>query len=165
MCVLSCFSRVWLFVTPWTVAHQAPLSMGFSRQQYWSVLPFHPPGIFPTQGLNPCLLHLLHCQADSLPLNHSGSPLLAISGSKVYFIFIMFVEVPTSENVLHGFSHVWASSYKIVLGNIQNSKFSCLFDRLCWLSIPFRSWNTYLFFFFNTHHHFGSFFSLGMWGT
>ena len=103
----------------------------FSRQQYWSVLPFHPPGIFPTQGLNPCLLHLLHCQADSLPLNHSGSPLLAISGSKVYFIFIMFVEVPTSENVLHGFSHVWASSYKIVLGNIQNSKFSCLFDRLC----------------------------------
>ena len=38
MCVLSCFSRVRLFVTPWTVAHQAPLSMGFSRQKYWSGL-------------------------------------------------------------------------------------------------------------------------------
>ena len=40
MCVLSCFSHVWLFETPWTVAHQAPLSMEFSRQEYWSGLPF-----------------------------------------------------------------------------------------------------------------------------
>ena len=37
-------SRVWLFVTPWTVAHQAPLSLGFSTQEYWSGLPFPPPG-------------------------------------------------------------------------------------------------------------------------
>ena len=36
LCVLSCFSRVWLFETLWTVASQAPLSMGFSRQEYWS---------------------------------------------------------------------------------------------------------------------------------
>ena len=39
--------------TPWTVARQAPLSMGFSRQEYWSELPFPSPGTFPTQGLNP----------------------------------------------------------------------------------------------------------------
>ena len=38
-CVLSCFSCVWLFVTLWTIAHRAPLSMGFSRQEYWSGLP------------------------------------------------------------------------------------------------------------------------------
>ena len=44
MCVLSCFSHVQLFATLWTVAHQAPLSMGFSRQVYWSGLPFSPPG-------------------------------------------------------------------------------------------------------------------------
>ena len=37
--LLSCFSHFWLFVTPWTVAHQALLSMGFSRQEYWSGLP------------------------------------------------------------------------------------------------------------------------------
>ena len=49
-------------VTLWTVAHQAPLSMEFSRQEYWSGLPFPPPGIFPTQGSNPCLLHLLRCR-------------------------------------------------------------------------------------------------------
>ena len=57
----------WLFATPWTVAHQAPLSMEFSRQEYWSVLPFPSPGIFPNQGLNPCLLCLLHWQVSSLP--------------------------------------------------------------------------------------------------
>ena len=39
--VLSCFTYVWLFVTPWTVAHQASLSMGFSRQEYWSGLGCH----------------------------------------------------------------------------------------------------------------------------
>ena len=42
--VLNCCSRVRLFATPWTVAHQAPLSMGFSRQEYWSALPLPPPG-------------------------------------------------------------------------------------------------------------------------
>ena len=42
--------------TPWTVAHQTPLSMGLPRQEYWSGLPFLPWGIFPVQGLNPHLL-------------------------------------------------------------------------------------------------------------
>ena len=44
-------------MTPWTVAHQTLLSMEFSRQEYWSRLPFPSQGIFPTQGLNPGLLH------------------------------------------------------------------------------------------------------------
>ena len=44
---------------------QAPLSMGFSRQEYWSGLPCSPQGIFLTQGLNPCFLCLLHWQAGS----------------------------------------------------------------------------------------------------
>ena len=47
MCMLSSFSCVWLFVTLWTVAGQAPLSMGFSRQEYWSGLPRPPPGDLP----------------------------------------------------------------------------------------------------------------------
>ena len=47
MCVLSCFICVQLFATPWTVAHQAPLSMGLSRQEYWSVLPCPPPEDLP----------------------------------------------------------------------------------------------------------------------
>ena len=43
--------------TPWTVPCQAPLSMGFSRQEYWCGLPFPSPGDLPDQELNPCLLH------------------------------------------------------------------------------------------------------------
>ena len=51
--VLSCFSCVQLFATPWTVAHQAPLSMGFSRQEYWSGLPCSPAGVLPYPRIEP----------------------------------------------------------------------------------------------------------------
>ena len=70
MCVLD-FSHSQLFVTPWTVAHQGPLSMGFSRLEYWSELSC-PQGIFPTQGSNLHFLCFLHCQMSSLPLAPSG---------------------------------------------------------------------------------------------
>ena len=49
--VISCFSRVRLFVTPWTVAHQAPLSIEFSMQEYWSGLPFPSPRDLPYPGI------------------------------------------------------------------------------------------------------------------
>ena len=51
MCVLSCFSHVQLFATLWTIAHQTPLSMGFSRQEYWSRLPCPPLGYLPNLGI------------------------------------------------------------------------------------------------------------------
>ena len=54
--VVSHFSRVRLSVTPWTVAHQAPLSMGFSRQKYWSELPCLPPGDLPDPRIKPAPL-------------------------------------------------------------------------------------------------------------
>ena len=62
---LNCCLVADSFSTPWTIARQAPLSIGSLRQEYWSGLPFPSPGIFPTQGLNPCLWHW---QADSLLL-------------------------------------------------------------------------------------------------
>ena len=49
--VLSCFSCVQLFATLWTAAHQAPLSIGFSRQEYWSGFPFSSPGDLPDPGI------------------------------------------------------------------------------------------------------------------
>ena len=58
-------SHVRPFETPWTAAHQAPLSMGFSGQEYYHFLL---QGMFPTQGSNPCLLCLLQRQAGSLSL-------------------------------------------------------------------------------------------------
>ena len=51
--LLSRFSHVWLCATPWTVGHQAPLSMGFSRQGYWSGVPSPPPGDLPDPGIEP----------------------------------------------------------------------------------------------------------------
>ena len=55
-CLLSCFNHAWLFVTPWTIAYQAPLSMGFSRQEYWSGLPCPPPGDLSDPGIKPSSL-------------------------------------------------------------------------------------------------------------
>ena len=51
--MISHFSCVQHFVTPWTVAHQAPLFMGFSRQEYWSGLPFSTPGKLPDPRIEP----------------------------------------------------------------------------------------------------------------
>ena len=62
--------------TPWTVARQAPLSMGFPRQEYWSGLPFPSPGDLPDPGIkhaSPALQVVPTLQADSLPLSHQGS--------------------------------------------------------------------------------------------
>ena len=67
-CMLSRFSRVRLYVTPWTEAHQAPLSTEFSRQEYWNGLPFpspSPPADLPDPGMEPGSPEL---QADSLPI-------------------------------------------------------------------------------------------------
>ena len=80
-CVLSRFSRVRLFVTPCTVAHQAPLSMGFSRQEYWSGLHALLQGIFPAQGSNPSLMSLAW-QAGSLPWVPLGKPIILITGHR-----------------------------------------------------------------------------------
>ena len=60
--VLSCFRRVWLSATSWTVALKAPLFMGFSRQEYWSGLPCPSPGDLPEPWIQPGLLCLLHCR-------------------------------------------------------------------------------------------------------
>ena len=55
-CMLSLFSRVQLFVILWTVAYQDPLSMGFSRQEYWNRLPCPPSGDLPDPGIEPVSL-------------------------------------------------------------------------------------------------------------
>ena len=65
-------SHVWLFVTPWSVAHQPPLSMKFSRQVFWSELPFPSARGRPPQGTSPHLLHLLYQQEDFFPVEQPG---------------------------------------------------------------------------------------------
>ena len=71
--VVESLSRVWLFAIPWIVARQAPLSMGFPRQENWSGFPFPAPGGLLDLGVEPHISwHLLHGQAVSLPPSHQG---------------------------------------------------------------------------------------------
>ena len=70
---LKLFSHVWLSVTPWMVAHQYPVSLGFSRQEYWSRLPFSSPGALPDSNLG-----LTHYRQFLYRLTHWRSPLLTL---------------------------------------------------------------------------------------
>ena len=69
--MVSLLSKCPALATPWTVAHQAPLSVGFSRQEYWSHLPFPSPGYLPNPGIEPRSPAL---QADSSLTELSGKP-------------------------------------------------------------------------------------------
>ena len=93
LCCAQSLSRVQLFTTPWVVAHQAPLSMELSKQEYWSKLPFPSPGDLPNPGIecgSPSL------QADSLPFEppgkcHLRSPLPSLMvpiSSSIYLVSI-----------------------------------------------------------------------------
>ena len=97
-------SRVWLFVTPWTVAHQAPLAMGFSRQEYWSGLPCPSPGDLSEPGIKMSLLCLLCWQVHSLPLCHLGSHLGLLNARHSILSFILYYLI-----IL--LTHVWPSHF------------------------------------------------------
>ena len=83
-CVLSYFSRVQLFATPWTIACQAPLSMGFSRQEYWRGLPFPSWGDLPSLGIQPESPVAPALQMDSLLLSHEESPIQVLRHLQIY---------------------------------------------------------------------------------
>ena len=86
-------SRVRLFATPWTVAYQALPSIRFSRQEYWSGLPFHSPGDLPDPGIEPRSPAL---QADTLPPEPRGKP-----EYQVVNLMIKFGEFMTAKQA-HG---------------------------------------------------------------
>ena len=98
-CAVLCLVRqsCWLFVTPWTVARQAPLSMGFSRQEYWSGLPCPPPGDLPNPAIE---LRSSELQADSLPPEPPGKPKNTGVGSPSLFQGI-FLTQELNRGLLH----------------------------------------------------------------
>ena len=81
MCAQSLQSAASDFVTPWTVVHHAPLSMGFSRQECWRGLPCPPPGDLPDAGIKPMSPAPPALQEDSLLLSHWGGPYRRDAGS------------------------------------------------------------------------------------
>ena len=78
--IVQSLGHVQSFATPWTVAHQAPLSMGFSRQEYWTGLPCPLPGDLPKQGIE---LRSPILQAGSLPSEPPGKPSVILVGGKL----------------------------------------------------------------------------------
>ena len=106
-------SRVWLFAILWTVAYQTPPSMGFSRQEYWSGLPFPSPGDLPNPGIEPGSPAL---QADTLTSEPPGKPWLLL----LYYIIgtLLFSWV----------SPVILKMPLFIFQDLIQGNFSCLLD-------------------------------------
>ena len=98
-CMFSCYGLVWLFATLWTAAHQAPLSMGLSPQEFYRGLPFLPPKDLANPRIKLVSPVSRSLQADSFPLSHWGTPLTRyeIPFLKVYLNYFIFpsIIVPT----------------------------------------------------------------------
>ena len=107
LCCVESLSCVWLFVTLWTVVHQAPLPMGFSRQEYWSELPCPPPGDLSNPGTEPRSLTL---QVDSLLSEPRGKPKNTGLGS-LSLLQGNFLTQELNRGLLHwgGFFTSWAT--------------------------------------------------------
>ena len=107
-CVLSYFSHVLLFVTPLTVAGQAPLSMGFSRQEYWSGLPCPLPGYLPNPGIKPESSKSPALQTNSLLLSHWWSSIFHPM-PPLMIIWVMWcycIPCPPNEDDIYAFKYV-----------------------------------------------------------
>ena len=103
MCSAWSLSRVRLFATPWTVALQAPLSMGFSRQEYWSGLPCLPPGDLPNPGIEPRSPVL---QVDSLLSELPGKPIceyISLYMCVCVCVHLIFLSRVLKRNLKHDF--------------------------------------------------------------
>ena len=105
-------------MTPGTVAHQAPLSMGFSRQEYWSGLPFRPPGDLPDPGIQPASPAL---QADSLPSEPPGTKAFTLHS------FVPLFPESTSHLFLREAAWVEKRTLTFELGQLSLLAFSLLF--------------------------------------
>ena len=89
MCGLSRFSNVPLFTTPWTVACQAPLSMDFFQQEYWSGLPCPSSGDLPNPGIEPTSPASPELQVNSLLPNHQRTPMFSVKECLLWYFHVL----------------------------------------------------------------------------
>ena len=119
-----------LFATLWAIAQQAPLPMGFSRQEYWSGLPFSSPGGLPDPGIKP---RSLAFQADSLPAEPPSKPPF----SRIYYLKNL-CSVGLLEVLFHGCFHLNFTTNEVEYIFPYNSSYSCFF--FCELSGNLTFW-------------------------
>ena len=105
VCVLSCFSHVQLFATPWTVAHQARLSMGFSRQEYWSGFPCPPPGDLPDLWTEPVSLMIPALAGKLFTTSATWEVYISIYRHTSEILWVWF-QTTTIKQLLHTVSHM-----------------------------------------------------------
>ena len=169
MCASSVTSVMSDSVTLWTVAHQAPLSMGFSRQEYWSGLPSPPSGHLPNPGIKPTSPAAPALQVDCLPLSHPGSPMtgrlgfksrhpssdpppcfmkMEIRNVKLYRMYTpsvcvyIYIHFSSFCPVLHGFKAITKRNLHFYAYHFQNPQFisRCWTDSICdVLTVSLRS--------------------------
>ena len=126
MCVLS---RVSLFVIPWTVALLC--LWNFLGKDTGTVCHFLLQEIFPTQGLNPCLLHVLDWQVDSSPLCHLGSRIVKIKFKQCCLKYISFMHLGRKSpnvwftSILYTLSPCYILSPKLVVQSVKPGVTSC----------------------------------------
>ena len=150
-CMLGCFCHVGLFTTPWTIAHQAPLSRGFSRQEYWRGLPYPPPGDLPDPGIEPTSLRSPALADGFFITNAIWEALTKLftfcqTQLKDFCSFVAFHRIyflPKIPLFLSTFS------YRFSTFIIQHSDFFCeclwLFQTdLFWLILSIFNWNSAL---------------------
>ena len=138
-CVLSHFSRVWLFATAWTEALQAPLSMGFSRQEHWSELPCPPQGIFLTQELNACLSGLLHWQVVSLPLAPPRKPCYVVAVQSLSHVWLLVTPWTVAHQVFLSLTTFQSLLKLISIESVMPSNYLILCQPLLLLPSTFPS--------------------------
>ena len=136
VCVCTCvLSRVWLFVTPWTVACHDPLSMEFSRQGYWSELPCPSPGELPDPGIEPVSL-----MSRALAGGFFITSITWEALTKILFVFLKLISLS-----------VWITMLRIFASTFQSHTLSIK----CSLQIPIRFLFCFFFhqIFFTTRKH------------
>ena len=106
VCMLGRFSQVQLSATLGTI----PLSMGFSRQEYWSEWPYPPPGDLPNPGIKPSLLHFLHWQVESLPQPGNAMNPQDMRDTTKHFSYIIAFNWHTDHHVI-GEHHSYMSPF------------------------------------------------------
>ena len=140
-------SHVWLFVTPWTVAHQAPLSMGFPRQEYWSGLPFSSPGTLPDPGIELTSLVSPALAGRFFTINPPAKPIFYIyrerrreRGRMLVFFFMCTWEWK-SEKVKVSHVHLFLTSWTVARQASLSMEFSRQED---WSGLPLPFPNVYI---------------------